>query len=160
MEYFSGLLFLTTNRVGHIDEAFMSRVHVVIGYPSLDDKKRRELWEGFFQKMRADTNGNIRVAASAKDYVLQSSEKLGIYLNGREIRNTLQTAISLAEFETREDPDYHEDDKITVAKDHFERVLDMSRSFRRYLDSIRHDTAEDRARNLLWRNDTEDLENM
>lgn len=26
MEYFTGLLFLTTNRVGHIDDAFISRV--------------------------------------------------------------------------------------------------------------------------------------
>ncbi|KAI7332767.1 hypothetical protein KC315_g4505 [Hortaea werneckii] len=32
MEYFRGLLFLTTNRVGQIDDAFMSRVHMAIGY--------------------------------------------------------------------------------------------------------------------------------
>jgi hypothetical protein len=161
MEYFSGLLFLTTNRVGHIDEAFMSRVHVVIGYPQLDDSKRRELWEGFFCKLRADTNGGIRVSQSAKEYVMQDAKALNIKLNGREIRNVLQTAIALAEFEAKEDPDYSEDDKINVAKDHFERVLDMSRSFRVYLDSIKRDTAEQRAANLYGRNDSgEVLEEM
>jgi SpoVK/Ycf46/Vps4 family AAA+-type ATPase len=153
MEYFSGLLFLTTNRVGHIDEAFMSRVHVVIEYPQLNDKKRRELWEGFFAKLRADTNGSIRIAQSAKDYVLQDANALGIKLNGREIRNALQTSIALAEFEAKEDPDYAEDEKISVSKDHFVRVLDMSRSFRVYLDSIKRDTVEARATNLYGRND-------
>jgi SpoVK/Ycf46/Vps4 family AAA+-type ATPase len=158
MEYFSGLLFLTTNRVGHIDEAFMSRVHVVIGYPPLDDAKRRELWEGFFRKMRTDTGGSIRVAQSAKDYVMQDAEKLDIKLNGREIRNALQTAIALAEFEAKEDPDYSESDNIVVAKDHFERVLAMSRSFRVYLDSIKADTVELRAKNIYGRNDNEIVE--
>jgi SpoVK/Ycf46/Vps4 family AAA+-type ATPase len=153
MEYISGLLFLTTNRVGHIDEAFMSRVHVVIGYPQLDDAKRRELWEGFFRRMRTDTKGNIRVLESAREYVKQDSKALHIKLNGREIRNALQTAISLAEFEAKEDPDYSEDDKITVAKDHFERVLNMNRSFKVYLNSIKHNTEETRARNLYGRND-------
>lgn len=153
MEYFSGLLFLTTNRVGHIDEAFMSRVHVVIGYPQLDDTKRRELWEGFFSKLRNDTNGDIRVAQSAKDYVMQDAKDLKIKLNGREIRNALQTAIALAEFEAKEDPDYSEDDKTIVSKDHFERVLNMSRGFRDYLDLIKKDTVELRATNYYGRHD-------
>lgn len=155
MEYFSGLLFLTTNRVGHIDEAFMSRVHVVVGYPPLDDAKRRELWEGFFTKMRADTNGGIRVLKAAKDYVMQDAKDLNIKLNGREIRNALQTAIALAEFEAKEEPDYSEDDKIDVTKDHFERVLHMSRSFNVYLDSIKKNTVETRAANYYGRNDND-----
>ena len=153
MEYFSGLLFLTTNRVGHIDEAFMSRVHVVIGYPQLDDTKRREIWQGFLDKMRVDTGGQIRLSPSAKTYVMQDAKDLRIKLNGREIRNALQTAIALAQFEAKEDPDYVEGEPIKVEKDHFERVLAMSRSFRDYLDSIKRDTAEWRAANLYGRND-------
>jgi len=157
MEYFSGLLFLTTNRVGHIDEAFMSRVHVVVGYPGLDDGKRRELWEGFFRKMRDDTKGNIRVSPSAKSYVMQDAKDLKIKLNGREIRNALQTAIALATYEAQEDPDYSENDQITVAKDHFEKVLEMSKGFRVYLDKIKGDTVEVRATNLYGRNDYDDV---
>jgi ATP-dependent Clp protease ATP-binding subunit ClpA len=140
MEYFSGLLFLTTNRVGHIDEALMSRVHVVIRYPQLDDNKRREIWQGFLDKMRVDTGGQIRLSPSAKTYVMQDAKDLKIKLNGREIRNSLQTAIALAQFEAKEDPDYVEGEPIKVEKDHFERVLSMSRSFREYLDSIKRDT--------------------
>ncbi|ESZ91573.1 ATPase [Sclerotinia borealis F-4128] len=160
MEYFSGLLFLTTNRVGHIDEAFMSRVHVVIEYPPLDDASRRAIWEGFFNKMRVDTGGSIRVVQSAKEYVMQDAKNLKIKLNGREIRNALQTAIALAEFEAKEDLDYSESENIQVTKDHFERVLDMSRSFRVYLDSIKVDTVELRAKNIYGRNDTEVSERL
>ncbi|KUJ11463.1 P-loop containing nucleoside triphosphate hydrolase protein [Mollisia scopiformis] len=156
MEYFSGLLFLTTNRVGHIDEAFMSRVHVVIGYPQLDDEKRRKIWQGFLDKMRIDTGGQIRLSNSAKQFVLQGEESLKIKLNGREIRNALQTAIALAEFEAKDDPDYKEGEMIKVEKEHFERVLHLSRSFRDYLDSIRKDTAEARASNYYGRNDYND----
>jgi SpoVK/Ycf46/Vps4 family AAA+-type ATPase len=35
MEYYQGILFLTTNRVGTFDEAFISRVHVSIRVSSL-----------------------------------------------------------------------------------------------------------------------------
>ena len=44
LEYFNGLLFLTTNRVGDIDEANVSRCIALIRYhpPGLDD--RRRIW--------------------------------------------------------------------------------------------------------------------
>jgi hypothetical protein len=32
LEYYSGILFLTTNRVGIMDEAFKSRIHVSLYY--------------------------------------------------------------------------------------------------------------------------------
>lgn len=45
LEYFNGLLFLTTNRVDDIDEAIVSRCIALIRYhpPSLDD--RRRIWQ-------------------------------------------------------------------------------------------------------------------
>ncbi|OTB00432.1 hypothetical protein M426DRAFT_65886, partial [Hypoxylon sp. CI-4A] len=48
MEYFKGLLFLTTNRVSQIDDAFISRVHVAIGYQALSPEFRVKIWRGFF----------------------------------------------------------------------------------------------------------------
>lgn len=45
LEYFNGLLFLTTNRVGDIDEAIVSRCIALIRYhpPGLED--RRKIWK-------------------------------------------------------------------------------------------------------------------
>jgi hypothetical protein len=36
LEYYSGILFLTTNRAGTIDEAFKSRIYILLRYPSID----------------------------------------------------------------------------------------------------------------------------
>jgi len=44
LEYFSGLLFMTTNRVGDIDEAILSRCIAVIDYQPPGPEDARRLW--------------------------------------------------------------------------------------------------------------------
>jgi len=44
LEYFNGLLFLTTNRVDDIDEAITSRCIAIIKYLSPDEQDRRKIW--------------------------------------------------------------------------------------------------------------------
>ncbi|TLG71561.1 ATP-binding protein [Methylocystis sp. B8] len=44
LEYFNGLLFLTTNRVDDIDEAIVSRCIALIRYAPPDDEARRRIW--------------------------------------------------------------------------------------------------------------------
>ncbi|KAF2184707.1 P-loop containing nucleoside triphosphate hydrolase protein [Zopfia rhizophila CBS 207.26] len=50
LEYFEGIMFLTTNRVGSIDTVFKSRIHLSISYPPLSIDARRTIWEGFITK--------------------------------------------------------------------------------------------------------------
>lgn len=45
IEYYEGVLFLTTNRAADFDEAFQNRVHVTIKYPPLDTQKRACIWK-------------------------------------------------------------------------------------------------------------------
>ncbi|BEP38568.1 hypothetical protein GmRootV59_53510 (plasmid) [Variovorax sp. V59] len=54
LEYFSGLLFMTTNRVGDIDEAVLSRCIAVIDYqpPGPDDARR--LWSMLSAQLGVD----------------------------------------------------------------------------------------------------------
>lgn len=74
--------------------------------------------------------------------------------NGREIRNTLQTAIALAEYDERERPGFQEGrDVVVVESEHFQKVMRLSKSFRAYLDSVRQDIESDRAKMLYGRND-------
>ena len=143
---------MTTNRVGHIDEAFMSRVHVIIGFERLDPEKRKAIWQSFLDKLASEREGQIRVAPSAIGFLL-GKEMCDIDWNGREIRNAFQTAIALAEYDTNASPYQKEGDEIIVESDHFRKVIEMSRSFRMYIDSIRRDTEEERARDLYGRND-------
>ncbi|CAI7628266.1 unnamed protein product [Penicillium viridicatum] len=151
MEYFKGLLFLTTNRVGQIDDAFISRVHVAIGYQSLNEETRRKVWNGFFRKLVCDRAGKIQIAPDAKKWVLDTTNET--QLNGRDIRNALQTAITLAEFESEEDPEYNESLVTIVTKAHFQKVLEMSNRFRNYVTSIRREDEQKRAQGRGDRND-------
>lgn len=45
IEYFQGVLFLTTNRKQDFDEAFKSRIHVTISYGDLSDEAQSMIWE-------------------------------------------------------------------------------------------------------------------
>ncbi|KAI0138555.1 P-loop containing nucleoside triphosphate hydrolase protein [Hypoxylon sp. NC0597] len=47
LEYYRGMLFLTTNRVEAVDSAFKSRIHLTIKYPHLNAAARRQIWERF-----------------------------------------------------------------------------------------------------------------
>ncbi len=59
LEYFNGLLFLTTNRVGDIDEAIVSRCIALIKYqpPELEDRKR--IWQVMTEQFNLDVSGDL-----------------------------------------------------------------------------------------------------
>jgi hypothetical protein len=80
LEYYEGILFLTTNRVKQIDDAFHSRIHVSLHYPSLTAYGRRQIWKSF--------------AGHLDDEELDILAK--VELNGRQIKNVLKTAQLLA----------------------------------------------------------------
>lgn len=86
LEYFNGILFLTTNRVGTFDEAFISRIDVPIYYGEFTPAQRIKVWETFFEKLELDRDSTMRILPSVRDYVA-SSELQNLKWNGREIRN-------------------------------------------------------------------------
>lgn len=45
LDYYDGVLFLTTNRVGSVDEAFRSRIHLSLYYPALRKKQALEIFK-------------------------------------------------------------------------------------------------------------------
>ncbi|KKK16408.1 hypothetical protein ARAM_004743 [Aspergillus rambellii] len=154
MEYLKNLLFLTTNRVGQIDDAFISRVHVAIGYKALSGEDRKRIWNGFFRKLTRERPGKIQIAPGAKNWVLEMALNGTAQLNGRDIRNALQTAITLAETECEEDPDFDPSTMaIIVDKSHFQRVLDINHKFYEYVKSIRREDERKRAAVRFDRND-------
>ncbi|KAL4917034.1 P-loop containing nucleoside triphosphate hydrolase protein [Aspergillus aurantiobrunneus] len=152
MEYFKGLS-LTTNRVGQIDDAFISRVHIAIGYNTLNGETRKKIWNGFLQQLARERAGKIQIAPDAKKWVLETTGESQVQLNGRDIRNALQTAITLAEFECEEDPDYSPEMVTVVTQDHFQRVLEMSNRFHNYVTSVRREDERRRAQCRGDRND-------
>ena len=59
LEYFNGLLFLTTNRVGDIDEAIISRCIAIIRYhqPTFDD--RCKIWTVMVEQFGLNVNAEL-----------------------------------------------------------------------------------------------------
>jgi len=59
LEYFNGLLFLTTNRVGDIDEAIISRCIALIRYhpPGIED--RRKIWTVMAEQFGLDIGAEL-----------------------------------------------------------------------------------------------------
>ncbi|KAH8883586.1 P-loop containing nucleoside triphosphate hydrolase protein [Thozetella sp. PMI_491] len=135
VEYYRGILFLTTNRVGHFDDAFISRIHVIIAYDNLGEKERRQIWKQFFQKL-ADERKDIYIDSRAKRYVLEDPVMRSMNWNGREIRNAFQIAVTLAEYRYRTIKDKQEEDMITLDQGDFEQVCEMSIQFKKYLTDV------------------------
>ena len=90
LEYYQGILFLTTNRKEEIDEAFKSRVHFCHDYQNLDTNARKKIWQGFLHRARA--NQNISISIDEKGYV----DLFSMPLNGRQIKNAMKMAQFIA----------------------------------------------------------------
>ena len=93
IRYFRGILFLTTNRVREFDHAFQSRIHISLHYTDLDWKTRALLWKAFLDKSRSNPFGVEEISPNNMDLLAKQD------LNGRQIKNVVKVASSLAKFE-------------------------------------------------------------
>jgi AAA+ superfamily predicted ATPase len=91
LEYFQGIIFLTSNRVSVFDEAIKSRIHLALQYASPGKVVRRMLWQNHLAHVPADEiDLNINEVLDA----LEDTK-----MNGREISNSITTARTLAKSE-------------------------------------------------------------
>ncbi|KXH43418.1 hypothetical protein CSIM01_11928 [Colletotrichum simmondsii] len=154
MEYYEGILFLTTNKVGSFDEAFKSRMSMALYYPPLTHEQTKKIWE-----VQMDRTEQISLAAAPMDpsqhVTFKRDEIIALSTtlwnlqtlrddhkpvwNGRQIRNAFQTAVALAEFHQQEN---HIPGPIVVKGEHFEKVAKVSHEFNAYLYSVRHERLE------------------
>ena len=86
LEYYRGVLFLTTNRDFTFDEAFCSRISVFLRYENLTEGQRNEIWRNILDRSGMTTIPSEEVIAEFARYEF----------NGREIRNVMQTAQTVA----------------------------------------------------------------
>ena len=85
LEYYEGILFLTTNRVEDMDPAFQSRIHISMEYPGLDREARKQVWQNFLRR-------GIENELSEKEVSMLAE----VDINGRQIKNVLKTGQLLA----------------------------------------------------------------
>lgn len=82
LEYFQGVMILTTNRVTVFDEAVQSRIHLGIKYDQLSKKAKAEIWSAFIQQAnKVSTTGQGAKLSSKQLDDLSRRE-----FNGRQVR--------------------------------------------------------------------------
>ncbi|KAK7047184.1 hypothetical protein VNI00_006850 [Paramarasmius palmivorus] len=86
LEYYQGILILTTNLLEQCDAAFESRIHFSLHYPDLDFGARRKIWKTFYD--RASKGASI--GDSDLDRLASHT------LNGRQIKNAVSSAQCIA----------------------------------------------------------------
>ena len=139
LEYYSGILFLTTNRVGVLDPAFKSRIHVKLHFPNLTKSVSTEIWRNRIAKAKEELESIGGEYILRKREILQFSKQNFKNLkregfdpwNGRQIRNAFQTAMALALQEA-----YIKGGKPQLTEHHFEQVARASNEFDRYLKML------------------------
>jgi AAA+ superfamily predicted ATPase len=150
LDYYKGILFLTTNRVGTFDDAFVSRIHLIVHYPDFSGAGRGRVWQKFFSKLSKD-RPNIRVDDGARYYAMKSDEVKNLGWNGREIRNAFSTAVALAEDEDQRDAD----NKIMLYEHHLRPVVKMSAKFKEKFKDIQGMNEEQLAKRKYLRSEAE-----
>lgn len=86
LEYYRGIMFLTTNRASVIDTAFQSRIHLTLHYNGFNNESRRKVWQVLLERAHAGSS------FSDEDLATLSEEPI----NGRQIKNAVKAAQLLA----------------------------------------------------------------
>lgn len=102
LEYHQGILFLTTNRVKNFDEAFQSRISISLKYDDLNYESRLQVWDNLLN------HGKIKN--------INTKELAKFELNGREIKNMIRLATSLALSDNKPVEDSHFIETIKISK--------------------------------------------
>ncbi|OPB46587.1 hypothetical protein A0O28_0067090 [Trichoderma guizhouense] len=124
LEYYQGILFLTTNRVSTMDTAFHSRIQIGISFSRMSSETRAKVWTQLLALNGRDKLIGPKGLKQVQD-VLSKYE-----LNGRQIRNVLNVAEGLA----FQEPGAKKD-KLTYA--HIEEAVGAALEFQKLLEASR-----------------------
>lgn len=120
LEYYEGILILTSNRVGIFDEAFKSRIQVALHYDNLPLSARKKIWSNFFELLQEDA-----VDADFAELESHLDDLAAVEMNGRQIRNAVMTARQLARFRNE-----------TLDYEHMQTVIKTAGDFNRYIEKL------------------------
>lgn len=169
LEYYNGIMFLTTNRAGVLDEAIKSRVHLNLYYDHLTEEQTVAIFKQHIQRLRniekqrnPDQNEQIMVLHKeiiqfARDHYNQSGSNnspgnnFGRW-NGRQIRNAFLIASSLAHYDSEDEGDEEDKDDLAehgrkkqkqLGRSQFEIVAKTTLMYDQYRQSVHSGKSDD-----------------
>ncbi len=151
LEYYEGILILTSNRVGTFDEAFKSRILLSLHYENLTKGQRTKIWKNFISRLKdMDDDGKSSVSSVTApgtrkrkfeetstgidfdDIECYIGELAEYELKGRQIRNVITTARQLATFRGQQ-----------TSFQHLKHVITVSSKFDTYLKTVQEGFSDD-----------------
>jgi len=162
LEWYPGIIFLTSNRVEQFDEGVLDRIHMKLHYPQLREKFAKRLWTRHLDRIQEHSK-TPRIGSSAEKtrklpWKIRKSDRLAIERwweerfkgkynvtasswNGRKIRNAFQMAMDFAEDDRRKE-DEDDDPKAWIDENHFNRVLRLEETFQVDLQNAKDGTLD------------------
>ena len=128
LEYYDGILILTSNRVGTFDEAFKSRIQLALHYKNLSVSQRSKIWKNFINRLKDIDNTRI----DFDDIDCYIPELAAHEMNGRQIRNAITTARELAQYKGKD-----------MSSKHLRHVIGVANKFDRYLKNVKEGFSDD-----------------
>jgi len=140
LEYYNGVLFLTTNRVGVLDEAVKSRVHLHLKYSPLTQSQTKEIFRHNIQRLKDMENlkedkedqlviVETEILKFADEHFERHSNSGSGLWNGRQIRNAFLIAASLAHYDGDEERKQNPAMQKQLRSQHFEIVHRATESY-------------------------------
>ena len=94
LEYYQGILILTTNQIAQFDVAVQSRIHIAIRYDGLSKEQTIEIFKGFLDQYHSQKLVDPNDYDEIVKYVERSLPRMEF--DGRQLRNIITSAMGIA----------------------------------------------------------------
>lgn len=142
LEYYNGILFLTTNRIGKLDSALTSRIHLILHYKRLGLAETDSIFRINIKRLQQAEQQHHEVSGEpplfimekdilrfAADHYSKHPKGKGAW-NGRQIRNAFIVAASVARYEAEQLG--HDGCQPQLRYSHFQEVEKLTREYDRF----------------------------
>ncbi|KAG9230858.1 AAA family ATPase [Amylocarpus encephaloides] len=94
LEYYQGILFLTTNQIAQFDVAVQSRIHIALKYEALNEAQTTAIFMQFIRQL--DAKKKVQSISKIETWMKSELIRRKTSFDGRQIRNIVSCAMSLA----------------------------------------------------------------
>ncbi|KAI4157522.1 MAG: hypothetical protein LQ342_008231 [Letrouitia transgressa] len=122
LEYYQGIMILTTNRIKSLDVAIQSRIHLAIRYDDLTREQMKNILDTILTKFKPRQSDKDEILK----YFQEFTEDTKIKLNGRQIRNLVSSAQAIASSNHRD----------SISRVDFRQILIVTRDFQEQLNRL------------------------
>jgi len=122
VEYFKGVLFLTSNRVDSLDPAFKTRITLALRYDSLDAPARKQVWINLLKASGLGDRISTTQNDSYKSGMIDPESLARHILNGREIKNAIRLSLALAKEDDKPLTQTILEETVEILKDFNEKL--------------------------------------